>query len=65
MNYCLLTHAEPAGTTESDREVRRIRFRVLADKTAAAARFGTPKMDETALREALGLPAAVEQMSLF
>ena len=36
-----------------------------ADKTAAAARFGTPKMDETALREALGLPAAVEQMSLF
>ena len=36
-----------------------------ADKTAAAARFGTPKMDEAALREALGLPPAVEQMALF
>ena len=36
-----------------------------SDKTAAAARFGTPKMDETALRESLGLPPAVEQMALF
>ena len=36
-----------------------------ADKTAAAARFGTAKMDEAALREALGLPPAVEQMALF
>lgn len=40
-------------------------FPESADKTAAAARFGTPKMDETALREALGLPPAVEQMALF
>ena len=36
-----------------------------ADKTAAARRFGTPTMDEKALREALGLPPVVEQASLF
>ena len=36
-----------------------------ADKTAAARKFGTPTMDEAALRSALGLPAAVVQDSLF
>lgn len=65
MNRCFLTCAELVGTTKSARDVRRNRFRVSADKTAAAARFGTPKMDEAALREALGLAPAVEQMALF
>ena len=36
-----------------------------ADKTAAARRFGTPTMDEAALRAALGLPPVVMQDSLF
>ena len=36
-----------------------------ADKTAAARRFGTPTMDEAALRAALGLPPVVVQDSLF
>ena len=36
-----------------------------ADKTAAAREFGTMTMDETELREALGLPPVVEQGTLF
>ena len=36
-----------------------------ADKTAAARKYGTATMDESALRAALGLPAAVIQQSLF
>ena len=36
-----------------------------ADKTAAARKYGTATMDESALRAALGLPAAVVQQSLF
>ncbi len=36
-----------------------------ADKTAAARRFGTSLLDESALRAALGLPPVVEQGTLF
>ncbi len=36
-----------------------------SDKTSAAREHGTPRMDETELRKALGLPAAIVQESLF
>ena len=57
--------AKVTGSVSGSTDLLVVGSNPSADKTAAAARHGTAKMDEAALREALGLPPAVEQMALF
>lgn len=67
MKYRFLQTTSSRGRRAAEPATRTCEFgdNPGADKTAVARKFGTPTMDEAALRSALGLPAVVVQASLF